>query len=232
MTSREKRRVPARRRRGWRRFVARYGWRAYALPLLSIITIAALTHTASSNAKTASGSGSGARHTTAHTGRSTQVDGLDAATSKYQQGTAPAPVTIQLAGDVTSCSGNQYAQLILVSISKQHLWACAQQKQVSTSAVTTGKPDGSSNTPTGSWRVVAKERDRYLTGPGYRDYVNYWMPFSGDFGLHDASWQTMPFGSPQYRTQGSHGCVHVPTSVMAWLYRWAVPGQTVVTVID
>ena len=30
--------------------------------------------------------------------------------------------------------------------------------------------------------------------PRVGDYVEYWVPFNGDFGFHDASWQTMPFG--------------------------------------
>jgi lipoprotein-anchoring transpeptidase ErfK/SrfK len=60
--------------------------------------------------------------------------------------------------------------------------------------------------------------------------VQYWMPFNGDYGLHDASWQTIPFGSAQYHSAGSHGCVHVPTDVMAWLYQWSAVDQTVVTI--
>ena len=97
-------------------------------------------------------------------------------------------------------------------------------------SVTTGSVVDNNQTPLGSWRVQAKQRDRYLVGPGYRDYVRYWVPFNGDFGFHDASWQTMPFGSPQFTTHGSHGCVHLPTPTMAWLYRWVTVGQTVVTV--
>jgi lipoprotein-anchoring transpeptidase ErfK/SrfK len=60
--------------------------------------------------------------------------------------------------------------------------------------------------------------------------VHYWIPFNGDFGFHDATWQTMPFGSPDYRTQGSHGCVHLPMPTVQWLYNWAQAGSTVVTV--
>ena len=60
--------------------------------------------------------------------------------------------------------------------------------------------------------------------------VLYLLLFNGDFGLHDAPWQTMPFGSAHWRTQGSHGCGHVPTPTMAWLYHWARVGSTVVTI--
>lgn len=101
---------------------------------------------------------------------------------------------------------------------------------VRSTAVTTGNVAAGDATPTGTWVVQNKQTDRYLTGPGYRDFVHFWMPYHGDFGIHDAPWQTFPFGSSQYRTQGSHGCVHVPSATMAWLYRWTEVGSTVVTV--
>ena len=119
---------------------------------------------------------------------------------------------------------------MLVSISRQHLWACAGGKLVNSTQVTTGAAVADHQTPVGSWRVQAKQRDRYLRGPGYVDYVEYWMPFNGSFGLHDASWQTIPFGSKQWRSEGSHGCVHLPTTAMAWLYKWVSVGRTVVTI--
>ena len=142
-----------------------------------------------------------------------------------------APIVVSLGSDdASSCTSNRYAQRVFVSISRQRLWACTGQRQVNTTAVTTGETDNGDGTPLGSWRVQARQRDRYLVGPGYRDYVRYWVPFNGDFGFHDASWQTMPFGSPQFTTHGSHGCVHLPTPTMAWLYRWVTVGQTVVTI--
>jgi lipoprotein-anchoring transpeptidase ErfK/SrfK len=64
-----------------------------------------------------------------------------------------------------------------------------------------------------------------LTGEAY--HVEYWMPYDGNYGFHDSAWQTFPYGSQQYRTAGSHGCVHLPLSTMAWLYNWAKLGATV-----
>jgi lipoprotein-anchoring transpeptidase ErfK/SrfK len=55
------------------------------------------------------------------------------------------------------------------------------------------------------------------------------MPFYGAYGFHDASWQTFPYGSPLYTTQGSHGCVHVPVAVLGTLFNWA-PIGTLVTI--
>jgi lipoprotein-anchoring transpeptidase ErfK/SrfK len=48
--------------------------------------------------------------------------------------------------------------------------------------------------------------------------------------LHDAPWQTFPFGSPQYATSGSEGCVRLPEKEMAWVYGWAPIGTTVTVV--
>ena len=53
------------------------------------------------------------------------------------------------------------------------------------------------------------------------------MPFNGDFGFHDAPWQTMPYGAAGYTDNGSHGCVHLPAEAMAWLFNWAAVGATV-----
>jgi len=117
---------------------------------------------------------------------------------------------------------------IIVSISLQHLWACKGTTQVYDTAVTTGayKVVGD-ETPTGTWKIYAKQTDRYLTGPGYRYFVQYWMPFFGNYGFHDASWQTFPFGSSLYPTEGSHGCVHLPITAIKWLFNWSSVGTTV-----
>ena len=104
---------------------------------------------------------------------------------------------------------------------------CAANRQAYTTPVTTGQVSTGDATPTGSWGVEDKQTDRYLNGPGYCDFVHYWLPFHEDFGLHDASWQSLPFGDQGYRGQGSHGCVHLPTPAMAWLYDWAQVGTTV-----
>ena len=104
---------------------------------------------------------------------------------------------------------------------------CAGNSQVATTPVTTGEVDNGDATPLGTWHVQDRQTNRYLTGPGYSDYVKYWVPFNGDFGFHDASWQNFPFGSALYTTQGSHGCVHLPTPTMQWFYSWITVGALV-----
>jgi lipoprotein-anchoring transpeptidase ErfK/SrfK len=101
---------------------------------------------------------------------------------------------------------------------------------VLSSAVTSGAVDlPYESTPTGSFEIQEKDRNRTLTlADGQQFRVKYWIPFQGPlFGFHDASWQKMPFGSQRYRTKGSHGCVHFPRTTMAWLFRWIRVGSAV-----
>ena len=65
------------------------------------------------------------------------------------------------------------------------------------------------DTPTGKFEIKKKETDTYLIGDDYYTHVNYWMPFNGGIGLHDASWRSK-FGGNIYVNNGSHGCVNIP----------------------
>ena len=137
--------------------------------------------------------------------------------------------------DPAACAGNPVGQrLLLVSISQQQLWVCLGARIVSASSVTTGAyalPGVFDATPTGTWHIQGKTTDVSLSGCNadgcWDDFVHYWMPYNGPFGFHDAPWQTFPFGSPEYATQGSHGCVHLPETEAAWVYGWATVGTTV-----
>lgn len=198
------------RRASWaRRFVRRYGWRAYALPILVILTVAALLRPTPGQNAAAEGS-----------------------TPPHQAATgarvvAGPPIQITLGKDGTPCTQNTLDKLILVSIQQQRIWMCAGTSQVYSTLVTTGAVDVGDGTPLGTWHIQDKQTDRYLVGPGYRDYVHWWMPFNGDFGFHDAPWQTMPYGAPGYIANGSHGCVHLPATAMSWMFNWAQTGTTV-----
>ena len=136
------------------------------------------------------------------------------------------------------CLGNTLSNLILVSISSQHLWACAGSSQVYNTPVVTGDENYLSDvTPVGTYKIYAKQVNVTLTGSdesGSRsDPVKYWMPFLnnqyGTYGLHDASWRTPnQFGNISPNSlNASHGCVELPDSAAAWLYNWAPVGTTV-----
>jgi lipoprotein-anchoring transpeptidase ErfK/SrfK len=168
-------------------------------------------------------SASGARHV-----------GAEAVTPASSPSPTPTPtVPPAAAACATTPAGVQH---IYVSIAQQTLWACTGPALFLTTAVTTGAAaltNVHDATPVGTWRVFNKVRNTVLTGRdangAWRDPVAYWMPFDGPYGFHDASWQTFPFGSPLYTTQGSHGCVHVPVDVLGSIYNWA-PVGTLVTI--
>ena len=111
----------------------------------------------------------------------------------------------------------------------QHLWMCAQPRRSRDTPVTTGMVGEYTNTPTGSYRIQGSRPDQTLTlNTGAHLPVKYWIPFDAPlFGFHDSSWQNFPYGSPKYRTDGSHGCVHMPLAAIAFLYGWADVGATV-----
>jgi lipoprotein-anchoring transpeptidase ErfK/SrfK len=156
--------------------------------------------------------------------------------------TTPTPTTKTLASDSptsSACAGNTLAQVLIVSISARHLWACADSSQLYDTAVITGDINVPADvTPIGTYYIYSKQTDTHLIGSDSRgswnDYVNYWMPFYdspayGIFGLHDATWRTaQDFGniSPD-SDDASHGCVELPLAAAAWIYNWSVVGTTV-----
>ena len=111
---------------------------------------------------------------------------------------------------------------ILVSISDQKLWFYKKGKLQLTSAVVTGQ-SGEHDTPRGTYRIQYKATDIYLRGPDYKTFVNYWMPFNGEYGLHDALWRNS-FGGNIYSYNGSHGCVNLPYSVAERIFYEASVG--------
>ena len=166
-----------------------------------------------------------AAHTSAVLGR----DRPAARSSARVAAASPSGAVTSSGPAVTACSVNSISdKALIVSISRQTLWACEGNQLVNTSRVTTG---ATNSTPTGTFQIQAKEGPQYLNGCNetgcWHDFVHVWMPFYGDYGFHDATWQTMPFGSAGYTTQGSHGCVHLPLAESYWVYDWASVGTKV-----
>jgi lipoprotein-anchoring transpeptidase ErfK/SrfK len=139
---------------------------------------------------------------------------------------------------VNPCLSNTLNQLVLVSVSKRHLWACSYQNILFNSPVVTGMEFLAADlTPVGTYHIYAKQTDRYLTGQdstgSWNVYVYYWMPFLynqyGAYGFHDATWrQPNAFGNvSQYSSNASHGCVELPLATAQWLYGWVQVGTTV-----
>lgn len=139
---------------------------------------------------------------------------------------------------VNYCAGNTHAKEVVVSISKQHLWACAFSTAAYSSPVITGYTKNPADiTPTGTYSVFTKERNVTLTGndgvTSWSDPVSYWMPFLfnsyGAYGFHDATWRTPDeFGKVNINTpEASHGCVECPLATAKWLYGWVEIGTQV-----
>jgi lipoprotein-anchoring transpeptidase ErfK/SrfK len=131
---------------------------------------------------------------------------------------------------INHCAHNAGGKLVLVSITAQHAWMCAGRRAAYSTAVTSGAVGLPYDaTPLGNFEIQGRDRNTVLTlNTGATYHVKYWIPFSAPlFGFHDASWQKMPFGSPGYRTHGSHGCVHMPLAAMKFLYNWGAIGTPV-----
>lgn len=82
-------------------------------------------------------------------------------------------------------------------------------------------------TPPGVYPLNYKERNATLRGENYAEPVNYWMPFNGNIGLHDADWRNS-FGGSIYQTNGSHGCINLPPANAKTIFDLVYPGMPVI----
>jgi lipoprotein-anchoring transpeptidase ErfK/SrfK len=125
-------------------------------------------------------------------------------------------------------------KLIVISISRQELTAFQDGTAVLTSLVTTGRP--ALPTPPGVYRVFARYSPYEMISPwGYGSafwyppsWTNWAMEFrTGGYFIHDAPWRSW-YGPGSDIYNGTHGCVNVPRSNMAFLWNWTPIGTTVV----
>lgn len=111
--------------------------------------------------------------------------------------------------------GNSYIE---IDLTKQHVWVYNDGNMVADSDCVSGNMSLNYGTPAGVYQITYKERNATLVGEGYSSPVNYWMPFNGNIGLHDASWRNGQFGGSIYLTNGSHGCVNLPPEKAAMIF--------------
>lgn len=127
----------------------------------------------------------------------------------------------------TSCGYLESGTYIEVSIDEQHLWYYENGTLIIESDIVTGTK-GRCDTPTGFYYIDWRKDGKYLTGPGYRVWVDEWMHCIPDnIGLHDASWRDS-FGGEIYNEDGSHGCINLPPKFAAELYDCTNVGTPVV----
>lgn len=125
--------------------------------------------------------------------------------------------------------GDTYVE---ISIADQNLWCYKDGKVVVDTPVVTGNTSRGNGTPSGSvWAIDAKKSPAVLgtmDTMGYSSPVSYWMPFTGNVGMHDADgWRTQ-YGGTIYKRDGSHGCVNMPYSAAKTVYGSVEIGTAVV----
>ncbi len=116
---------------------------------------------------------------------------------------------------------------IEVSISEQHCYMYQGDELIWESDCVTGDVSRGRDTPKGVYYIEYKQQGRTLRGEDYATYVYYWMHFYDGCGFHDAYWKTV-FGGTEYLTNGSHGCVNLPSAKAAELYSLVSSGMTVI----
>ncbi len=117
--------------------------------------------------------------------------------------------------------GNTYIE---VDLGIQHMYYYREGTLIYESDFVSGKPVPERETPTGVCHMYYKKMNETLRGEKkengeyeYETPVQYWMPFNGGVGFHDASWQPA-FGGDVYTYNGSHGCINLPPEKAAELY--------------
>ena len=105
---------------------------------------------------------------------------------------------------------------VVVDISSQTVKLYSDNTTLLTGACVTGKD----STPTriGLFYIYSRERNTVLKGADYASPVDFWMPFDGNIGLHDAKWRYGVFGGEIYHISGSHGCVNLPYEVAQFIF--------------
>jgi len=130
---------------------------------------------------------------------------------------------------------------IVISLSKQQLWAFDGSHYVMSSLVTTGNP--ALPTPTGTFPILGKYSPFTFVSPWPPGSQYYYAPSPTTYALlfddrgyyvHDAPWRgnfgpgsNATTGTPGQTYTGSHGCVNVPFTMMQPLYQWATIGTVV-----
>ena len=119
---------------------------------------------------------------------------------------------------------------IEVCIDSQMLWCYADGQLVTSTHVITGNTSTGFSTPSGScWAVDGKKTD-FTFSHFANSSCKYWLPFNGECGVHDASWNSAEaYETPgYYLTGGSHGCVNTPFDPMQIIFEHIEIGDPVI----
>lgn len=121
--------------------------------------------------------------------------------------------------------GNSYVE---ADLTNQHLYLYWQGTLVLETDFVSGDPNSPGClSPAGIFGITYKTTNAVLRGADYETPVSYWMPFYGNFGMHDATWRT-EFGGEIYLTNGSHGCLNLPLDKAEAIYGYMSEGFPVI----
>lgn len=120
--------------------------------------------------------------------------------------------------------GNSYVE---ADLTNQHLYLYQDGEVVLETDFVSGKISNGNGTPAGIFGITYKTKNAVLRGENYETPVNYWMPFFGNYGMHDATWRGA-FGGDIYLNSGSHGCINLPRSMAEQIYEYVSTGFPVI----
>ncbi len=122
--------------------------------------------------------------------------------------------------------GSSYVE---ADLTNQHLYLYKDGKIVLETDFVSGTMSSTPDcvTPQGVFGLSYKTTNAVLRGATYQTPVNYWMPFYGNYGMHDAIWRST-FGGEIYITSGSHGCINLPLDAAAAIYEYVSTGFPVI----
>lgn len=143
---------------------------------------------------------------------------------------AGAPVTRDLNYSMKAHSrdGNDYGNsYVEINLTAQHLYVYVDGQVVVETDFVSGNLKNNWDTPTGIWGLTYKTKDAVLRGDNYETPVDYWMPYAGNVGMHDATWRD-DFGGSIYKRDGSHGCINLPWGKAKQIYEYVSKGFPVI----
>ena len=122
--------------------------------------------------------------------------------------------------------GNSYVE---ADLTNQHLYLYVKGELVFETDFVSGAMNSTPDcvTPPGVFDITYKTTNAVLRGGDYETPVTYWMPFYGNYGMHDATWRAT-FGGDIYLTNGSHGCLNLPLDSAAVIYNYVYTGFPVI----
>lgn len=131
-------------------------------------------------------------------------------------------------GLMRSSDGNDIGNTYLeIDYTNQHIYYYKDGTLQLDSDIVSGNTSVGNGSPDGIFTIKYKKSPATLVGEDYSSDVTYFIVFSYNVGVHDASWRSA-FGGTIYQTSGSHGCINVPKSFAASLYSTIEDGTPVV----